>query len=184
MTRQLVGHHQRALVDVEVPRAESEGCNGNVGDLPRGCPLQRAAERATHAVARHTLRRTAHDRVHEQLDRQLAGAGDHRGSDREWLAHHELIEELLATGELEPAEQGCRGAECGARRTDDRVARVEGEILYPDLDHRCWAARARWYAAAASAGRPIRSSTTPMRLSGRSFPGSSCAAASYELSAE
>src|SRR4051812_35558751 len=132
MTRQLVGHHQRALVDVEVPCAESERWNGDVGDLPRRRALQRAAERATHAVARDTLRGAAHDRVHEQLDRQLAGAGDHGGSDREWLAHHELIEEPLTTRELEPAEQWCRRAECGARRTDDRVARVEGEILYPD----------------------------------------------------
>jgi len=108
----------------------------------------------------------------------LSRSGHHSGADGERLGQDELSAQLLARGHFQPAEQGCRRIEGCRRRPDDGLAGVEREILDANLDHRPCAARARRYAAAASAGRPRRSSTTPILISGRSFCGSSCAAAS------
>ena len=61
------------------------------------------------------------------------------------------IGEINKSRQLETAEEGGGGAERRGRRANHGVARVEGQVLDADLDHRPCAARARRYAAAASA---------------------------------
>ena len=66
--REDVEHHVRAVLDVEVARAESERRDGELANLERDGALQRAHERQPDRCARDRLVVARDDAVDEQLD--------------------------------------------------------------------------------------------------------------------
>ena len=131
--------------------------------LPRGRLLPGRTERATNDLAAARAIRVLQDEVHHQRRREVAAAGDDRGTGVERRLHLTERGEARPGLEVEALHRRGEWSERIVGRAEDGVSLHEGEVVDHHLDHGALSSLLRRYIGIASSGRPIRSSTRPIR---------------------
>ena len=151
------------VLDREASRADADERRRDPLQLPGGRLLPRRAEGATnHLAAARAIGVLEHE-VHHQRRREIAAAGHHRGTRIERRLHLAERGEAGPGLEVEALHRRGERSERVVGGAEDGIGLHEGEVVDHHLDHGALSSLLRRYIGIASSGRPIRSSTRPIR---------------------